>query len=185
VLLCGVCFCTGPRLRKGIVSFLILDDPFTRRSRTVENGKQLAIYIRDWRLLIIWSNTQAVEAATQRLHLPLHGMLVLEMSKIMYEVNNLALATIVPSWHSFNFLGLERMILKQPSTDDEIAVESRAADDIITGPQSGNYASLYMIRCWLMKKDVDILLSRMGWCGDAGRKESQEGQNRRSLHNEV
>jgi len=85
------------RLRKGIVSFLILDNPFTRRSRTVENGKQLAIYIRDWRLPIIWPNTQAVAAATQRLHFPLHSMLVLEMSKIMYEVNNLALATIVPS----------------------------------------------------------------------------------------
>jgi hypothetical protein len=80
----------------------------------------------------------------------------------------------------------ERTILTKSSTDDEIAaLQSRAGDEINPRAQDGTHAGLYVIRCWLMKKDIDILLFRMGWRSDAGGKKSQEGQNRRSLHDEV
>jgi hypothetical protein len=171
-------------LRIGTVGFLILDDPFARPSRLVENGKQLAIYIRDWRNPI-WSNAQSVAATIKGLYPPLRSILVRRMSKRMYEVgNNPCLNAIAPR-HSFDWLRVERMILKQLSTDDEIAVQSRAGDGINTRSQNGTHAGLCMIRSWLMKKDVDILLSRMGRRSDAGGKESQEGQNRRNLHGEV
>lgn len=104
----------------------------------------------------------------------------------MYEVgNNLLVLTMIVPWHSFDFLRVERKILTKSSTDNKIAVQGRTADDINATIQDGAHASLYMIRCGLMKKDVDIRLSRMGRRSDAGGKESQEGQNRRSLHDEV
>jgi len=172
-------------LRPGFVGFLILDDPFTRPRIIFEDGKQLAIYICDRRRPIL-SNAQSVTAITHRVHPPLRSILVRRMSKRMYEVGNNPCLNAISPRHSFDWLRVERMILKQVSTDDETTVlQSRAGDGINTRPQNGTHAGLYMIRSWLMKKDVDILLSRMGRRSDAGGKESQEGQNRRNLHGEV
>jgi hypothetical protein len=172
-------------LRPGFVGFLILDDPFTRPRILLKDGKQLAIYICDRRRPIL-SNAQPVAAITHRVHPPLRSMLVRRMRKRMYEVgNNLLVLTMIVPWHSFDFLRVERKILTKSSTDNKIAVQGRTADDINATIQDGAHASLYMIRCGLMKKDVDIRLSRMGRRSDAGGKESQEGQNRRSLHDEV
>jgi hypothetical protein len=172
-------------LRPGFVGFLILDDPFTRPRIFFEDGKQLTIYICDRRRPIL-SNAQSVAAITHQFHPPLRSILVRRMTKRMDEVgNNLLVLTVIVPWHSFYFLTVERKILMKSSTDNKIAVQGKAADDINATIQDGAHASLYMIRCGLMKKDVDIRLSRMGRRSDAGGKEPQEGQNRRNLHDEV
>jgi hypothetical protein len=64
----------------------------------------------------------------------------------MYEIGNNPNLTATVQWHSFDLLRKERTILSRSSTDDEITVQGKAADDINATIQAGAHAGLYMFR---------------------------------------